>query len=399
MFDDYGDHGFASLAVNLNENMEVVKNYARQYTYLHWRDDLSVWGVYRQQGYIPLNYVVDANGTIRYVAEGFNEAAIRQVVLQWLPDPIDHDVGVRRLLAPAGGVDSGQTVVPACSVYNYGLNAETYPVRMKVGSEYNLTAMVTDHQPGTARYVEFPAWTPMLRGQATATCTTELAGDDVKTNNVATALVTVYVYDLAVTAILAPPDSVDSAAVVVPSAVVKNLGNWADMAKVKFFIGEFYADSVNVPLQPGRCDTAELRAWTALELGSFPVRCTVIPRKDMVISNNLLTRTVHVVRVIGVEEPAGAPARLTLFEARPNPAGARTEVRYRLPHAARVELCVYSSSGGFVRTLRSGPAAAGEHSVVWDGRDESGVLAGRGVYYLRLEAGGSRVTKKLVMAE
>ncbi len=398
MFDDYGDNGFAGLAVNLNENMEIVKNYARLYTYLHWRDNMSTWAMYRQNGYIPLNYVVDANGIIRYIAEGFNETAIRNVILQWLPNPIDHDVGVKVLLAPLGGVDSAATVVPACSVYNYGTYTENYPVRMKIGSVYDQTATVTGHAPNTARYVEFPAWTPLLRGPAAVSCSTELDGDDIKSNNRITGTVTVYVYDLAVTEIIAPPDSVDSGAVVVPKVVVQNLGNWADMAKVKLYIGTFYEESVNVALQPGNIKTATLRDWNVTQVGTFQVRCTVSGRKEMIPENNILTDTVRVYSASGVRESPGAVAWSGLYDVQPNPVRGSALVRYALASPAQAELAVYSAEGVLIRKLESGVLPAGQRLVVWDGRNESGRLVGRGVYYCRLETGTLRAVRKFVVA-
>ncbi len=303
LYDEYGSHGFVPVTANLQESMETVKAYARQYTYPFLRDNGGVWGVYRQNGYIPLNYIVDPDGVIRYIAEGFNEDAVRQVILQYLPGPIEHDVAVTQVLAPSGNVDSAETVVPACSVYNYGEHVETYPVRIRIGTQFDTVATVTDHQPGTARYIEFPVWTAAERGQLAVTCTTELAGDDIPQNDEATGMVTVFVYDLAVTAILAPVDSVDSASTVVPAAVVENKGTMADMAEVRFHIGDDYTDSVDVPLQPGRCDTAYFEPWVPFELGTFAVRCTVSGiRGEQVPENNLLAGTVRVVRCSGIEE-------------------------------------------------------------------------------------------------
>ncbi len=397
LYQDYGANGFIPVTANLQESMEIVKAYARQATHPYLRDNGGVWGVYRQNGYIPLNYIIDPEGIIRYIAEGFNENAVRQVILQWLPGPIEHDVGVTRIIAPTGTVDSGQTFMPACSVYNFAENVETYPVRMKIGTGYDTVATVTGHQPGTARCVEFPQWTAQERGQLAVRCSTELAGDDIASNDAKEGMVTVNVYDLAVTMILAPPDSVDSAATVVPAAVVENRGTMADMARVKFSISDGYMDSVNVPLQPGVVDTAYFDQWTALELGTFAVRCTVGGiRGEHVPENNLLTGTVRVVRGSGIEEPPGSPDGFVFYAAHPNPAAGRTKFRYSLPREARVELRVFSPDGKLVRTLRSGREPAGLHSVVWDGRDDAGHRVGRGIYYCRLETGESRVVRKLV---
>ncbi len=395
MYDDYGGDGFVPVTLNLNESIETVKYYARQYTYPFLRDNGGIYGTYRQNGYVPLNYVVDPDGIIRYIAEGFDEAAVRQVVLQYLPGPIEHDVGVTQILAPSGNVDSADAVVPACSVYNYATHTETYTVRMHIGTEYDTVAPVTDHEPGTSRLVEFPTWTATERGQLSVTCTTELSDDDIPYNDRKTGMTTVRVYDLAVTAILAPGDTVDSASSVVPRAEVRNFGTVADMALVRLAIGDDYLDSVNVPLHPDRCDTATFNVWVPNQLGEFAVRCSVSGRWEMVPENNLLTGTVQVVRT-GVAEPSGTN-RLTFLELHPNPTAAHTTVRYSLERPARVDLHVYAASGEHVRVLRSGPEPAGVHLLTWDGRDDLGFRVGRGVYYCRLATDGFRVTKKLVV--
>ncbi|UCG43769.1 MAG: S8 family serine peptidase, partial [candidate division WOR-3 bacterium] len=73
------------------------------------------------------------------------------------------DVGATRILAPAGTVDSGTVVTPACSVYNHGTATESYLVRMRIGTGYDNTASVSGHAAGTAQYVVFPSWTAGTR--------------------------------------------------------------------------------------------------------------------------------------------------------------------------------------------------------------------------------------------
>lgn len=376
---DYGSHGFTSITINLQDDWPTILNYARQYSSLYLRDNGTVWPVYRRQNSaIPTNYVIDTSGIIRYAVEGFDEAAMRACIEQWLPDQIDHDVGVKRIVAPSGGVDSGAVVVPACTLFNYRSYTETYPVRMRIGTAYDTTVMVTAHAPNTARYVEFPAWTALTRGQLAVTCTTELAGDDIATNDRQTGLVNVNVYDLAVTAILAPGDSVDSGAVVVPAAEIRNYGTVADMVWVKLSIGGFYLDSLRIPLQPGRCDTAALANWTPLETGSFAVRCTVWGRWEMRPENNVLTGTVKVVGAGGIGEAAGGG-----FAAKSAATVVRGMILLAGPAAQpATTFALHNSAGRVVMVLKPGA------------NDVAGLPPG--VYYCRLGAGA---TRKFIKAE
>lgn len=397
--DDYSEHGFISIAVNVGDDMETVRQWARLYSNLYLRDNGTVWPVYTLSNSIPLNYVIDSSGVIRYIAEGFSESQVRSVIQQWLPDPIVHDVGTTRVLAPAGNFDSTQTAIPACSLYNYGTSAETYTVRMRIGTLYDTTATVTAHAPGTLQYVEFPQWTALERGTLVVKCSTELAGDDIGSNNPAVGQVIVRVYDMAVTAILAPGDSADSGAAVVPAAEVRNLGSVADMMKVRFFIGDGYRDSVNVPLQPGRMDTAYLPQWTPLARGTFAVRCSVSGRWEMVPDNNQIIDSVVVVAGSAVEETHVGGAGFAVQEPSPNPSAGRVVLGYTLPRSLPVSLRIYTAGGGLVRVLGSGWQTTGGHSVIWDGRDGAGNAAGPGVYYLRLDAGEFSAARKLVRTD
>ncbi len=91
-------------------------------------------------------------------------------------------------------------------------------------------------------------------------------------------------------------------------------------------------------------------------------------------------------------DAAGTSAGLALAPAGPNPFGARSALRYTLPAAAPVSLRLYDTQGRLVRTLLDGaPATAGSHVVPLE-------LAGEpsGVYFARLDAGGTSVTRRLV---
>jgi hypothetical protein len=398
--DDYGPHGFEAIAINLNEDMEsIVKAWARQNTNVYLRDPGTVWPVYAHNYATPTNYVIDTAGIVRYWAEGYNENAVRQVIEQYLPDPIEHDVGVVRLMAPTGSTDSGTTIVPACSLHNYRSFAETYPVRMRIGTSYDTTVTITSHQPGQTVYVEFPQWTAAERGQLAVACTTELADDDIGSNNAAKSTLMVNVDDIAVSAILAPADTAELGRDVVPAVEVKNLGTLSDMARVRFYISDFYYDTARVSVQPGKTDTVVLDVWTPALLGDFPVRCTCATiRTDQVTSNNELSQSVFV-QPAGIEEQSAGNARFTLFGSSQNPARGQATIRYSLAQAAPVDLRVFSATGELVRVLETGVQPPGPHQALWDGKDELGRPVGRGTWFCRMTAGSFQAVSKLTTIE
>jgi parallel beta-helix repeat protein len=74
------------------------------------------------------------------------------------------------------------------------------------------------------------------------------------------------------------------------------------------------------------------------------------------------------------------PVPFALSQNYPNPFNPSTTVRFGLPAVGHVSLTVYSINGQVIRTLANGNFAPGEHTVVWDGRDNNGRAAASGVY-------------------
>ena len=98
----------------------------------------------------------------------------------------------------------------------------------------------------------------------------------------------------------------------------------------------------------------------------------------------------------GIDDgPAAAPA-LWLSGGAPNPFEGTTSLSFVVPEGP-VELTIYDVAGRRVRTLVSGIRGAGRHDVVWDGRGDTGRSVPAGVYFARLEARHTTVTRKLVL--
>jgi flagellar hook assembly protein FlgD len=58
---------------------------------------------------------------------------------------------------------------------------------------------------------------------------------------------------------------------------------------------------------------------------------------------------------------------------------------------------IYDVAGHAVRTLVNGPQQAGERRVTWDGKNENGSQVSRGIYLYRFDAGGSTLTRKMIL--
>jgi hypothetical protein len=91
-----------------------------------------------------------------------------------------------------------------------------------------------------------------------------------------------------------------------------------------------------------------------------------------------------------------ATAKISLAQNAPNPFSSTTSLSFALPKSGPVSLSVYDVSGRLVSTLVNRPMDAGNHQVVWDGRDSGGNMVANGVYLLRLQAGGETLTRDMV---
>jgi len=121
---DYRSQGFEIIGIGgLNESWPAMLPYVRQYNWV-FLHDLTGWptyNAYRQNGYIPLNYVIDRAGIVRYWGEGFDEAAVRAAIVAWLPV----------------GVEAGETGKPKDEVVSLAQNRPN-PSRGSADITFNL---------------------------------------------------------------------------------------------------------------------------------------------------------------------------------------------------------------------------------------------------------------------
>jgi hypothetical protein len=99
---------------------------------------------------------------------------------------------------------------------------------------------------------------------------------------------------------------------------------------------------------------------------------------------------------VGVGDPV--PSMAWLGRAIPNPAKDGASFRVGLPRDAKIDVVMFDTRGRKIRTLWNGTMTSGEHSIAWDGRDESGRQAASGSYFYRLRVEGRTLTGRLIVA-
>ncbi len=110
--------------------------------------------------------------------------------------------------------------------------------------------------------------------------------------------------------------------------------------------------------------------------------------------------------VVGIDDrPDDTPGDLPLIpgvvleQNVPNPLNPETTIAFSLPQAGDVTLQILDLRGQVVRTLVDGVRGGGRHEVVWNGRDDRGVLVSSGTYLYRLATAELVVSKKLMLVK
>ena len=82
----------------------------------------------------------------------------------------------------------------------------------------------------------------------------------------------------------------------------------------------------------------------------------------------------------------------------PNPFNPETSIFYSIINNGLVELSIYNIKGQLVKELVNSSMNAGEHTIIWNGKDASGRKVGSGLYFYKLKVDGKTIdTKKMML--
>jgi hypothetical protein len=96
--------------------------------------------------------------------------------------------------------------------------------------------------------------------------------------------------------------------------------------------------------------------------------------------------------------------RTALLPNYPNPFNPETWIPFTLESESEVTVHIYDVKGARIRTLSLGRREPGEHasraaSAYWDGRNEQGEATASGVYVIELQAGDTRIVRRMTVAK
>ena len=81
----------------------------------------------------------------------------------------------------------------------------------------------------------------------------------------------------------------------------------------------------------------------------------------------------------------------------PNPFNPETTISFNIPRSGIVSLDIFNIRGQKVKTLLNGHQDAGQHNVVWNGRDDNGNGVASGVYLYKMRSGTYTSSKKMIL--
>ncbi len=115
-------------------------------------------------------------------------------------------------------------------------------------------------------------------------------------------------------------------------------------------------------------------------------------------ANPALVIPIHVQAGVSGDDPGIAPLITKLEGNYPNPFNPETVIRFSLKEAAPVRITIYNVKGQAIRQLVQDNLAAGNHRVIWNGKDNNGRSVSSGVYLYRMETPAySRTLKMMLM--
>jgi hypothetical protein len=161
--------------------------------------------------------------------------------------------------------------------------------------------------------------------------------------------------------------------------------------------------STTITFEPNRPETI----WIRLPQESYKYDTKVKQEIKKILGNRVVIADLRLYQVEEIDTigsgsgPQSASSALIqkpiLYQSYPNPAKARTVIRFSLSVNSKVNLSIYDISGRLVKTLVNQNQTFGIYSISWDGRDNKGRTVAQGVYFCHLKTDDFSDIKRLVL--
>ncbi len=105
---------------------------------------------------------------------------------------------------------------------------------------------------------------------------------------------------------------------------------------------------------------------------------------------------------VGIEERGFSQNVLARLQIKPNPFRDRTTITYEINKSASriaepIEIHIYDALGRLIKSMNRLTNSQSPINISWDGRDDLGIQAAKGVYFLKFEIEEFSETRKLLL--
>jgi hypothetical protein len=91
------------------------------------------------------------------------------------------------------------------------------------------------------------------------------------------------------------------------------------------------------------------------------------------------------------------PSGFSLAQNFPNPFNPETKIRFQIPKTSQVIVIIFNNLGQEIRQLVNKQYKAGQHEILWNGRDNSGRAVASNMYIYQIQAGEFVDMKKMML--
>ncbi len=114
----------------------------------------------------------------------------------------------------------------------------------------------------------------------------------------------------------------------------------------------------------------------------------------------LTSECIYSKAVNGVVDVAAAmPTSFSLEQNYPNPFNLSTTIPFVLDKPGHVRVDILTINGQRIRTLAERHMSCGVHAIVWNGRDDNGIVVSSGVYFCRLTMGEQVAGRQMMLTK
>ena len=96
-------------------------------------------------------------------------------------------------------------------------------------------------------------------------------------------------------------------------------------------------------------------------------------------------------------EPDVLPVVTKLHGNYPNPFNPATTIEFSIQNESNINLTIFNIKGQKIKSLVNESISAGEHSVLWNGRDTNDKQVSSGIYFYKMKAGDYQKVRKMLL--